>query len=71
MPLDTRIACVWYKPAQSRCLRQPDYFLRQTDDWLVMPYEMTGLTYGEINTRKPFLTAIIEDALAKTDTPTR
>ena len=66
MPLDTRIACVWYRPAQSRIPRQPDYFLRQTDDWLVMPYEMTGLTRHEIDAHKRFLVPIVEDVLSQT-----
>lgn len=55
MPADLRIAVPWYKPAKNRTGRTPDYYLHETDSWLVLPYEMTGLTREEIATHKPWL----------------
>jgi len=60
MPRDVRVAVPWYKPAENRTGRVPDYFLHETDRWLVLPYEMTGLSRDEIAEHKPFLAPIID-----------
>jgi hypothetical protein len=31
----------------------PDYFVRQTNEWLVFPHELQGLTRQEILEHKP------------------
>lgn len=60
MPEDVRVAAPWYKPAQNKTGHIPDYFLRETDDWLVMPYELNGLDPAEIAANKPGLAPILE-----------
>ena len=55
MPRDVRIAVPWYKPANNRTARTPDYHLHETDKWLVLPWELNGLTREEIYQHKPFL----------------
>ena len=60
MPHDVRVAVPWYKPARNRTGRVPDFYLHETDKWLVLPYEVTGLSREEIAEHKPFLTPIIE-----------
>jgi len=37
LPKDIRIATVWYRPTD-RTIRPPDYFVHETNDWLVLPY---------------------------------
>ena len=59
MPRDVRIAVPWYKPARSRTGRVPDYYLHETDKWLVLPYELNGLSVEEIRTHKAFLAPLI------------
>lgn len=53
MPEDIRIATVWYKPARNRSRLRPDYFIHETDRWLVFPHELQGLTDAEIAANKP------------------
>ena len=60
LPHDVRIAVPWYKPARNRTGRVPDYYLHETDRWLVLPYELSGLTPDEIRTHKPFLAPLID-----------
>jgi hypoxanthine phosphoribosyltransferase len=60
MPRDVRIAVPWYKPSNNRTGRVPDYYLHETAKWLVLPYELNGLTEGEIYRNKPFLKPIFE-----------
>jgi len=53
MPADVRIATVWKKaslPENSG----PDYFVNATDDWVVFPYELQGLSIDEIKEYKSF-----------------
>ena len=64
MPRDCRIAVPWYKPQRNRTGRTPDYFLHETDDWLVLPYELNGLSRTEIAAHKPFVTPHL-DRVAK------
>lgn len=61
MPHDVRVAVPWYKPASNRTGREPDFYLHTTDKWLVLPYELNGLTREEIAEHKPFVKAILEE----------
>lgn len=53
MPEQVRIATVYYKPARNKSALKPDYFIRETDQWLVFPHEVQGLTREEILANKP------------------
>ena len=48
MPSDVRIACPWYKPQNSKVDLVPDYYIHESDEWLVFPHELSGLTIEEI-----------------------
>jgi hypoxanthine phosphoribosyltransferase len=53
LPDRIRIATVYYKPARNRSALVPDYYIRDTDSWLVFPHEIQGLTREEILAHKP------------------
>lgn len=59
LPHDIRIATVWYRPTE-RTLRVPDFYVHETGDWLVLPYELTGLSIDELMRNRPELGSIIE-----------
>ena len=59
MPNDLRIATPWYKPTKSRTGRAPDYFIHQTDKWLVFPHELQGLSSDEVTIGKPEIADIV------------
>jgi hypothetical protein len=59
-PTDIRIATVYYKPANNQTGRQPEYYLHETEKWLIFPHELTGLTQEEIFKNKPMVKKIIE-----------
>lgn len=61
MPGEVRVAVPWYKPTHNRTDRAPDYYIHTTEDWLVMPYELSGLSPEEIATHKPYLTPILQE----------
>lgn len=66
-PGDIRIATVWYKPARNQTALKPDYFIHESNDWLVFPHEIDGLTADEIRAHKPAADVILApiEGLAK------
>ena len=58
---ETRIATPWFKPGNNRTARNPDYFLHESDEWLVFPHELEGLSPGELRNHKPALAPIIDE----------
>ena len=48
MPTDVRIASPWYKPTNNVVDIKPDYFVHESNEWLVFPHEISGLTQEEI-----------------------
>ena len=59
-PDDIRVATVYYKPANNRTRRQPDYWVHETDRWLVFPHELHGLTPDEIRSHKKAFAAFLD-----------
>lgn len=53
LPRDIRIATVYYKPGNNETGLTPDYFIHETDKWLVFPHEVEGMSAGEICENKP------------------
>ncbi len=64
MPSEVRIAVPWYKPGRNRTGRIPDYYLHETDHWLVLPYELNSLTLEEIYENKTGLAPIFDELKA-------
>ena len=52
LPHDIRIGTVWFRPT-NRTLQTPDYFVHETKDWLVLPYELSGLSLDELRENRP------------------
>ncbi len=57
---EIRIATPYFKPTKNLTDNKPDYFLYETDKWLVFPHELDGLTLDEIKKHKPELKDLIE-----------
>ena len=55
-----RVATPYYKPENNMTDRQPDYFLYETDKWIVFPHELKGLSLEEIKSNKPMLSGLID-----------
>ena len=62
LPDTIRIACPWYKPTKNVTSLTPDYYVHETDQWLVFPHELNGLTLEEIQTGKPEMADLIGPA---------
>lgn len=64
---DIRIATPWYKPGNNQTGRVPDFHIHQTDDWLVFPHELEGLSIAEMRANKPELACVIDQVAAYLD----
>ena len=60
MPSDIRVGTAYFKPKQNRTDRVPDYYVHDTEQWLVFPHELDGLSEIEIRTNKPGLGAVLD-----------
>ena len=59
LPHDIRIGSVWYRPSE-KTLRTPDYFVHETSDWLVLPYELSGFSINELRENRPEISELLE-----------
>lgn len=57
---EIRIATPYYKPENNKTDRVPDYFIHESDDWLVFPHELSGLSLDELKEHRPELDFISE-----------
>ena len=57
---EIRIATPYFKPNKNESVYKPDYFLHETDQWLVFPHELDGLSLEEIQKNKPELQDLID-----------
>ena len=59
-PDDMRVATAYFKPGRNRTDFAPDFCVHKTEEWLVFPHEMEGLTRAEMAAHKPHLLAVME-----------
>jgi uncharacterized protein len=62
LPNDIRIATAWFKPKYNLTNITPDYYIHETDEWLVFPHELEGLTREEMFVNKPGMKKLFDDA---------
>jgi hypoxanthine phosphoribosyltransferase len=60
-PNDIRIATPYYKPKNNLTNLKPDYFLHETNKWIVFPHELHGLSTDEILKNKPAAHSLITE----------
>ena len=57
---EIKVATPYFKPNKNQTNRQPDFYLHETEKWLVFPHELEGLTKEEIKENKPQLAKLID-----------
>lgn len=60
MPKEVRVATLYQRDSHKRVDISPDYCLHRTNDWLVFPYELDGLTLDEVRANKRFMADLID-----------
>ena len=51
-PSVIKIATVFYKPSKNQTNLTPDFYMQSTEDWLIFPHEISGLSEEEIRANK-------------------
>ena len=64
-PHDIRVATPWYKPSKNMTAFQPDYYIHETDRWVVFPHELQGLSIEEVRQGKPEIRDLIENIMPR------
>ncbi|MDH5622650.1 MAG: phosphoribosyltransferase family protein [Gammaproteobacteria bacterium] len=59
-PEDIRVAVPWFKPSRNETNIVPDYYLRETAEWLVFPHELDALTPEELREARPEIARIVQ-----------
>ena len=49
-----------FKPKKNKTDRKPDFYIHETEKWLVFPNELEGLSIEEIIEFKPELSSLAE-----------
>lgn len=62
-PGEIKIATIYYKPDNSKVDFVPDFYIHETDKWLVFPHELDGLSREEIINDKPEIDHVKETLL--------
>lgn len=63
-PEEIRTAVPWYKPSRNETDIVPDFYLKETSEWLVFPHELDALTPEEMLEARPKLHDIVYGAPA-------
>ena len=58
---EIKVATPYFKPEKNLTNNKPDFYIHETDKWLVFPHELEGLTIDEIEKNKPELADLISD----------
>lgn len=53
LPTTIKIATVYFKPSRNKTKLKPDFYMKETEEWLVFPHELKGLTEDEVLQHKP------------------
>lgn len=56
-----KIATPFFKPTKNQTRLIPDFYLHETDQWLVFPHELDGLSKEEILNHKPGMQDLKEE----------
>ena len=57
---EIKVATPYFKPKKNQTDRKPDFYIHETEKWLVFPHELEGLSLDEIIEFKPELSDLAE-----------
>jgi len=55
---EIKVATPYFKPGKNLTKRVPDFHLHETEEWLVFPHELSGLSKKEILESKPGMASL-------------
>ena len=67
-PHQIKVATPWFKPGNNATTRVPDFYLHETDQWLVFPHEINGLNESELAHGKGEIFQIMQQVVTPENT---
>jgi hypoxanthine phosphoribosyltransferase len=65
---EMKLAVVYWKSANNTTDMKPDFYVEDmSEEWIVFPHELAGLTSDELAAKNPFLASLADDALRMRD----
>jgi uncharacterized protein len=61
---EIKVATPYYKPKNNKTDRAPDFYLYESDEWLVFPHELEGLSEAELREFRPQFEPMIDKLAA-------
>ncbi len=58
-PQEIAVAVPWYKPSRNETDLVPDFYLKETAEWLVFPHELDALDAEELAAARPQIADVI------------
>ena len=58
---EARVATLFWKPSRNCTADRPDFYLHATNQWIVFPHELDGLTREEVRRKSPEIEALLHD----------
>ena len=57
---EVKVASVYYRPTANAAGKKPDFYLKTTQDWLVLPYELTDISRAEMAENKAWILPLLD-----------
>ena len=57
---EIKVATPYFKPKKNKTERKPDFYIHETEKWLVFPHALEGLSVDEIIEFKPELSDLVK-----------
>lgn len=57
---EIKVATPYFKPKNNKTNRIPDYYIHDSDEWLVFPHELDGLSSDEVRENRPHIAHLID-----------
>ena len=56
---EIKVATTFFKPSNNKTDSKPDFYINETDKWLIFPHKLEGLSFDEVSLNKPELGVLI------------
>ena len=60
IPKNVKIATVYYKPSRNQTYIKPDFYIHETDKWIIFPHELDCLSEDDIKRNKSKVYEVIK-----------
>ncbi|MBU1855012.1 MAG: hypoxanthine phosphoribosyltransferase [Nanoarchaeota archaeon] len=60
LPREIKVAIIYYKPKNNKTNIKPDFYIHETNEWIIFPHEVCGLSKEEIKKKGVEIAALFD-----------